>query len=236
MDRTRRWMWIRTRRPPRKRKAWYGVGQGTSWLEFNSPKLIGIHPSCVRHRLVSSSSSPPSPFFFHLRRPVRSHSRQCLSLFLFRFSLPFVFLCYCSCCRRCCIGRMHSPCRWSCLFLLVISVIILPCRLALAAPPTRRSPSSSSEEASSSAAASIVWSSPAPGDRFGPGDTITGEWQVTSESQNQKVVSPSFRLCAGGEDGCGATVWPEVVAEESTGYYYVSLCVWAVAFSSYHSK
>jgi hypothetical protein len=79
-----------------------------------------------------------------------------------------------------------------------------------------------------------VWSSPAPGDRFGPGDTITGEWQVTSESQDQKVVSPSFRLCAGGKDGCGATVWPEVIVdEESTGYYYVSLCVRASALSSY---
>jgi len=49
-----------------------------------------------------------------------------------------------------------------------------------------------------------------------------GEWQVTP--QNQKVTSPSFRLCVGGEGGCGATVWPEVV-EESEGSYRVSLYV-----------
>jgi hypothetical protein len=65
-----------------------------------------------------------------------------------------------------------------------------------------------------------------PGDRFGPGDTITGEWQTT-----QNVVSPSFKLCAGGEDGCGATVWPEVV--ESAGYYHVSLCVRGCPSSSH---
>jgi len=110
---------------------------------------------------------------------------------------------------------------WSSFFLLVT---VFPRHLALAAPPTRRSPSSSSEEqeepSSASPAASVVWSSPAPGDRFGPGDIITGEWQVTA----QKIVSPSFRLCAGGEGGCGATVWPQVV-EQSAGHYSVSLYV-----------
>lgn len=206
---------------------------GDQLARIQRPKLVGMQ-SVLRRTSSPRAAPSPSPlcFSFHLRRPVRSLIRQSLSFFLF----PFFFLFRCC---SCCIGLMHPPCPWSCLFLLVISVIILPRHLALAAPPTRRSPSSSSEEASSSssvssAPASIVWSSPAPGDRFGPGDTITGEWQVTSESQNQKVVSPSFRLCAGGEDGCGATVWPEVIVdEESTGSYYVSLCVRASALSSY---
>jgi hypothetical protein len=59
------------------------------------------------------------------------------------------------------------------------------------------------------------------GDRFGPGDAVMGKWQVTA---GPNVVSPSFRLCAGGKDGCGATVWPEVV-EESSGTYHASLYV-----------
>ena len=63
-----------------------------------------------------------------------------------------------------------------------------------------------------------------PGDRFGSGDTITGEWQTT-----QNVISPSFKLCEGSEGGCGATVWPEVVVE-SADYYHVSLCVRRVSF------
>jgi hypothetical protein len=202
------------------------------------PKLVGMHTVLRKTSSPRAAPSPLSPLHFYLffftfvGRSVRSSGRAFLSF-------PFLILCYCSRCYYRDIGRMHSPCLWPCLFLLVISIIILPRHLALAAPPARRSPSSSSEEASSSssassAPASIVWSSPAQGDRFGPGDTITGEWQVTSESENQKVVSPSFRLCAGGEDGCGATVWPEVIVdEESTGYYYVSLCVRASALSSY---
>lgn len=112
----------------------------------------------------------------------------------------------------------------SCFFFLV-TFLLSHRRLALAALlPTR----SSSEEPPSSAAAaySVAWSGPAPGDRFGSGDTIVGEWQVTP--QNQKIVSPSFRLCMGGEDGCGATIWPEVV-EESEGSYYVSLYVFLLA-------
>lgn len=107
----------------------------------------------------------------------------------------------------------------SCFFFLLITFLLLSHRhLALAALPMR-SPSTSSEEPSS-AAYSVAWTGPAPGDRFGSGDTIVGKWQVTP--QNQKVVSPSFRLCMGGEDGCGATIWPEVV-EEREGSYHVSL-------------
>ncbi|KAH9964617.1 hypothetical protein BC827DRAFT_947576 [Russula dissimulans] len=92
--------------------------------------------------------------------------------------------------------------------------------LALAALSARSSSSSEdTSTASSSSSSSVAWSSPAPGDRFGPGDAIVGKWQVTAGS---KVVSPSFRLCAGGQDGCGSTVWPEVV-EESPGSYHASL-------------
>jgi hypothetical protein len=106
----------------------------------------------------------------------------------------------------------------SCFFLLLVTFLShRRHHLALAAVLHTRSSSSPS-----SAAYSVAWSGPAPGDRFGSGDTIVGEWQVTP--QNQKVVSPSFRLCVGGEDSCGATIWPEVV-EESEGSYYVSLYV-----------
>jgi hypothetical protein len=116
-------------------------------------------------------------------------------------------------------GRMH--CRlWasSSCFLLVTALSRRHLALAALPPPLARSPSSSEEP--SAAHYSVVWSSPAAGDRFGPGDTIVGEWQVTPH----KVVSPSFRLCVGAEDGCGATVWPEVV-EESEGSYFASLYV-----------
>jgi hypothetical protein len=109
----------------------------------------------------------------------------------------------------------------SCFFLVTLTFLLSHRHLALAALLARSS-SSSSEPSSDSAAYSVAWSGPAPGDRFGSGDTIVGEWQVTP--QNQKVVSPSFRLCMGGEDGCGATIWPEVV-EESEGSYSVSLYV-----------
>jgi hypothetical protein len=71
-------------------------------------------------------------------------------------------------------------------------------------------------QSSESSSSSIVWSSPAPGDRFEPGDTIIGKWQAQPQ-----VVSPSFRLCEGGQNGCGATVWPEV--KESAGSYLVSV-------------
>lgn len=109
---------------------------------------------------------------------------------------------------------------WTFCFLLLVTSHLLPRHLALAVLlPVR----SSSEDTSAS---SVEWSSPASGDRFGPGDTIVGEWRVTG----QKVVSPSFRLCAGGEDGCGATIWPEVI-EESGGSYSVSLCVPTRTFS-----
>jgi len=97
-------------------------------------------------------------------------------------------------------------------FLLVAALPWHHHHLALAALSAR---------SSSSEVSSVEWSSPAPGDRFGPGDAIVGKWQVTA---GPKLVSPSFRLCAGGEDGCGATVWPDVV-EESPGTYYASLCV-----------
>ncbi|KAI0271701.1 hypothetical protein BC834DRAFT_967141 [Gloeopeniophorella convolvens] len=70
--------------------------------------------------------------------------------------------------------------------------------------------------AQTSAPAGVVWSSPAPGDRFAPGDTIVGKWQAP-----QRVVSPSFRLCAGGASGCGTTIWPDV--QQSAGAYVVSL-------------
>jgi hypothetical protein len=158
-------------------------------------------------------------FFPRLHRPVRSHpgsahlSFSSLILFLFVIVVPF----------------MHSRLSSSYIFLLVL-VLVLPRHLAFAAPLNRRSSSSSSSSEESSAPAAIVWNSPAPGDLFGPGDTIRGEWQVTSESENPKVVSPSFRLCAGGEDGCGATIWPEVIVDESTGYYYISLYVWRCPF------
>ncbi|KAI0063250.1 hypothetical protein BV25DRAFT_1915567 [Artomyces pyxidatus] len=74
--------------------------------------------------------------------------------------------------------------------------------------------------AQSSASLDVVWQSPASGDVFGPGDTIIGKWQAA-----QSVVSPSFRLCAGGSgsDGCGATIWADV--KESAGSYLVSLAV-----------
>lgn len=65
-------------------------------------------------------------------------------------------------------------------------------------------------------ASAVVWSSPAPGDRFSSGDTIIGKWQTP-----EKVVSPSFGLCTAGENDCGAMVWPEV--KESAGYSLVSL-------------
>jgi hypothetical protein len=172
---------------------------------------------------------PTSPFFFPPSSAGPFTPRQCPPFFLIHFSFPlslllFLFVIV--------VPFMHSRLWSSCFFFFIIIsiIIVLPRHLALAAPLNRRSPSSSSEE--SSAPAAIVWSSPAPGDRFGPGDTIRGEWQVTSESQNQKVVSPSFRLCAGGEDGCGATIWPEVIVEESTGYYYISLYVWRCLFLS----
>jgi hypothetical protein len=110
-------------------------------------------------------------------------------------------------------------CPTSCFLLVTLTFLLSHRHLALAALLPARS---SSEEPPSSAAYSVAWSGPAPGSRFGSGDTIVGEWQVTP--QNQKVVSPSFRLCMGGEDGCGATIWPEVV-EESEGSYYVSLYV-----------
>ena len=114
-------------------------------------------------------------------------------------------------------------CASSCRFLLV--TFLSHRHLTLAALLPTRSSSSSSSEEPSSAAYSVAWSGPAPGDRFGSGDTIVGEWQVTPK--NQKVVSPSFRLCAGGgEDaGCGAAIWPEVVEESEEGSYYVSLYV-----------
>ncbi|KAF8261531.1 hypothetical protein EI94DRAFT_1810153 [Lactarius quietus] len=67
-------------------------------------------------------------------------------------------------------------------------------------------------------ASAVVWSSPAPGDRFSSGDTIIGKWQTS-----ERVVSPSFGLCTAGENDCGTTVWPEV--KESAGYYLVSLAV-----------
>lgn len=67
-------------------------------------------------------------------------------------------------------------------------------------------------------ASTVVWSSPAPGDRFSSRDTIIGKWQTP-----ERVVSPSFGLCTAGENDCGATVWPEV--KESAGYYLVSLAV-----------
>jgi len=132
---------------------------------------------------------------------------------------------------------MH--CRlWASPFCFFTFLFLLSHRhLALAAHLPTRSPSSSesysedpsSSSSSSAAAYSVAWSGPAPGDRFGSGDTIVGEWQVTP--QNQKVVSPSFRLCMGGEDGCGATIWPEVV-EESEGSYHVSLTAPSVTAES----
>jgi hypothetical protein len=108
---------------------------------------------------------------------------------------------------------MHCRLWASSCFLLLVTPLSRQ-HLALAALSTR-----SSSEEKSSAAYSVLWSSPASGDQFGPGDTIVGEWQVTPE----KVVSPSFRLCVRGEDGCGATVWPKV--EESDGSYSVSMYV-----------
>ena len=109
---------------------------------------------------------------------------------------------------------------WASSYCFFLVTFLFHRHLALAALlPTR---SSSSSEEPSSEAYSVAWSGPAPGDRFGSGDTIVGEWQVTPQSQ--KIVSPSFRLCMGGQDGCGATIWPEVV-KESEGSYYVSLYV-----------
>ncbi|EPQ61150.1 hypothetical protein GLOTRDRAFT_135689 [Gloeophyllum trabeum ATCC 11539] len=46
---------------------------------------------------------------------------------------------------------------------------------------------------SGSEAPSIKWTSPASGDTYGPGDTITGEWSV--EDGALAVNSPSFKLC-----------------------------------------
>jgi len=133
--------------------------------------------------------------------PFTVHTRQCLTSFLFRF--VFFFLSFCFCGHRCLRQVKPDICILVCLWSPYVLVTIFHRHLALAAPPTPRSPSSEGSSSSSSTSASVVWSSPAPGDRFGPGDTITGEWQTT-----QNVVSPSFKLCAGGEDGCGATVWP----------------------------
>ena len=176
----------------------------------------------------SSLSSPPS-LRFH--RPVRSY--QAVPTF-FLSHCPF-FFCPLLWSRFFFFSKkkpdvMH--CRlWASPCFLLLFVTFLSHRrhhLALAAVLHTRSSSSSSSSSSeepsseSSAAYSVAWSGPAPGDRFGSGDTIVGEWKVTP--QNQKVVSPSFRLCVGGEDSCGATIWPEVV-EESEGSYYVSLYV-----------
>ncbi|KAH9994474.1 hypothetical protein BJV77DRAFT_307569 [Russula vinacea] len=184
--------------------------------------------------LVPSNFLPPGysplpvpgsylPFFLsslRFHRPVRSY--QAVPAFSSSFR-PFFFAHTLFFLVFVCPGNpdiMHCR-RWaSSCFLLVIALSRQ--HLALAALSLVRS-----SEESSSEAYSVVWSSPAPGDRFGPGDTIVGEWQVTP----QKVVSPSFRLCAGGEDGCGATVWPEVV-EESEGSYYASLTAPTVSTES----
>lgn len=79
-----------------------------------------------------------------------------------------------------------------------------------------------------------TWTSPSPGDVFGPGDTIVGKWTSAEE-----IPSPSFRLCmppnsstpvrarAGDDDGhshdCGANVWP--IIEQTNGTYFISLYV-----------
>ena len=203
------------------------------------------------------TASPPLPFPTHtlslrllsasIGRSVRI--RQCLPSFyppLFLLLCPsrfffsaFGFVCgagvYCEKKKKeADVMHCHiwvSPCFF---FLLVTFVLLSHRHLALAALlPTRSSSSESSSEEPPSSAAAVAWSGPAPGDRFGSGDTIVGEWQVTP--QNQKVVSPSFRLCMGGEDGCGATIWPEVV-EESEGSYHVSLYVPMSTFSLLSSR
>jgi hypothetical protein len=82
------------------------------------------------------------------------------------------------------------------------------------------------------ASSDIIWTSPSDGDIFGPGDTIVGKWNASTEA-----VSPSFRLCmssepesgavarerkGGTDDGsCGSAVWPNV--EQSEGSYLISL-------------
>lgn len=68
----------------------------------------------------------------------------------------------------------------------------------------------------SSSALHVAWISPGPSDVYGPGDVIVGKWQ-----SEQKVVSPSFRLCSGAHGGCGDTVWPAVA--ESAGSYVISV-------------
>ena len=180
--------------------------------------------------MLSSAALPASFFPFVFRSasssagPFAVHTRQCLTFFLFHFVfLFFSFIFVVAVVVQVASGKTGYMRFRLCLWSSYLLVTVFHGHLSLAAPPTPRSPSSEEPSSSSPTSASVVWSSPAPGDRFGPGDTITGEWQTT-----QDVVSPSFKLCAGGEDGCGATVWPEVV--ESAGYYHVSLYVRLVPF------
>ncbi|KAH9982091.1 hypothetical protein BGW80DRAFT_2871 [Lactifluus volemus] len=138
----------------------------------------------------------PSPIPFHVGRsnPTKTGSACIFFLFLWFFIFIIVVV------NR--GGHMH--CRLWVYFFLVTSTL------------GTRHLATVLAQSSESSSSSIVWSSPAPGDRFEPGDTIIGKWQAQPQ-----VVSPSFRLCEGGENGCGATVWPEV--KESAGSYLVSV-------------
>jgi len=189
-----------------------------------------MHPPTARRGLLGCPPSLPLffPFCFSFRlfigRSVRRSHQAVPNVLSVSFRLPFFsFIFVVAVVVQVASGKTGYMRSHLCLWSSYLIVTVFHGHLSLAAPPTPRSPSSEEPSSSSSTSASVVWSSPASGDRFGPGDAITGEWQTT-----QNVVSPSFKLCAGGEDGCGATVWPEVV--ESAGYYHVSLCVRLVPF------
>ena len=73
----------------------------------------------------------------------------------------------------------------------------------------------------SSSTSPVQWTSPAAGDTFGPGDPIPIRWKAPD-----KTISPSFRVCEGSGDKCGATIWPQV--EQSGNNYATTVWVFAL--------
>lgn len=77
---------------------------------------------------------------------------------------------------------------------------------------------SPSPDQNSTSSSSVQWMSPAAGDTFGPGELIAIKWKATD-----RATSPSFRVCEGDEDHCGAMVWPQI--EQSGDSYATKLYV-----------
>lgn len=82
----------------------------------------------------------------------------------------------------------------------------------------------------SSQAAQVLWSSPAAGTVFGPGDTLIVSWTANSTTKVSKNSTTAFRLCEIDSQGsqnettsCGEPVTPLI--QQNAGSYTTSLQV-----------